>query len=240
MCHAAKPAHEGFAEAPKGVMLETIEDIRRYAPLIEAQAVKSEVMPLGNETGMTAAGACRAGRLAGAADERASTLRAVNAMRRARFRRGVWRRRGALALGGARRRRRPALASRDDDGGGVHAPPSSAQAAERQMALLNAHPDLAGRAAIAGELTEASRGEQAGAGLDRLTRGRVRAVHRLNAAYRERFGFPFILAVKGADKHTILAAFEARIASSREDGVRHGARQVARIVAFRLEDRVDG
>jgi uncharacterized membrane protein len=54
MCHAAKPTHEGFAEAPKGVMLETVEEMRRYAPLIEVQAVKSEVMPLGNETGMTA------------------------------------------------------------------------------------------------------------------------------------------------------------------------------------------
>lgn len=53
MCHAAKPRHEGFGEPPKGVMLETIEDIRRYAVLIDQQAVKSDVMPLGNETGMT-------------------------------------------------------------------------------------------------------------------------------------------------------------------------------------------
>jgi uncharacterized membrane protein len=52
-CHAAKPAHESIAETPKGVMLETVEELRRFAPLIEAQAVKSEVMPLGNETGMT-------------------------------------------------------------------------------------------------------------------------------------------------------------------------------------------
>jgi uncharacterized membrane protein len=53
MCHAAKPVHESFAEAPKGVWLETIGDLRRYAVLIDAQSVKSEVMPLGNETGMT-------------------------------------------------------------------------------------------------------------------------------------------------------------------------------------------
>lgn len=53
MCHAAKPTKEGFGEAPKGVMLETIEDLRRYAALIDQQAVKSDAMPLGNETGMT-------------------------------------------------------------------------------------------------------------------------------------------------------------------------------------------
>jgi uncharacterized membrane protein len=53
MCHAAKPTHEGFPEAPKGVRLETIEEIRRYAALIDQQAVKSEAMPLANETGMT-------------------------------------------------------------------------------------------------------------------------------------------------------------------------------------------
>ncbi|MFO1088260.1 MAG: urate hydroxylase PuuD [Hyphomicrobiales bacterium] len=53
MCHAAKPTHDGFAEAPKGVMLETIEQVRRYAPLIEVQAVKTHVMPLGDETGIT-------------------------------------------------------------------------------------------------------------------------------------------------------------------------------------------
>lgn len=53
MCHSARPTKEGFAEAPKGVMLETIDEIRRYAAQIEAQAVKSNAMPLGNETGMT-------------------------------------------------------------------------------------------------------------------------------------------------------------------------------------------
>ncbi|WP_407048342.1 urate hydroxylase PuuD [Methyloraptor flagellatus] len=55
MCHAAKPSHDGFAEAPKGVTLQKIEDIRRYAALIEQQAVKSDAMPLGNETGITTA-----------------------------------------------------------------------------------------------------------------------------------------------------------------------------------------
>ena len=54
MCHAARPTHDSFAEAPKGVMLETVDELRRYAALIDAQAVNSEMMPLGNETGMTA------------------------------------------------------------------------------------------------------------------------------------------------------------------------------------------
>ena len=53
MCHARKPTHEGFSEAPKGVWLETVEELARYAPLVEVQAVKSNTMPLGNETGMT-------------------------------------------------------------------------------------------------------------------------------------------------------------------------------------------
>ena len=53
MCHAAVPTHEGFEEAPKGVHLETIEDLRRYADLIMQQAVQADTMPLGNETGMT-------------------------------------------------------------------------------------------------------------------------------------------------------------------------------------------
>ncbi|ODN69673.1 urate hydroxylase PuuD [Methylobrevis pamukkalensis] len=52
-CHAATPTHEGFTEAPKGIMLESLEDVRRYAALVDMQAVKSEAMPLGNETGMT-------------------------------------------------------------------------------------------------------------------------------------------------------------------------------------------
>jgi 2-oxo-4-hydroxy-4-carboxy-5-ureidoimidazoline decarboxylase len=104
-----------------------------------------------------------------------------------------------------------------------------------QLALLNAHPDLAGRAAIAGQLTEASRGEQAGAGLDRLTPAEFARFSSLNAAYRDRFGFPFILAVKGADKYTILTAFEARIASPPADEFRTALEQVCRIVRFRLE-----
>ena len=79
---------------------------------------------------------------------------------------------------------------------------------EAKLALIRAHPDLAGRAAIAGDLTDSSRSEQAGAGLDRCTPEEYRRFQELNAAYKEKFGFPFILAVGGRTRQEILAAFE--------------------------------
>ena len=109
---------------------------------------------------------------------------------------------------------------------------------DRQLSLLRAHPDLAGRAALAGDVAEDSRREQAGAGLDRLTPDELVRFHRLNDCYRERFGFPFIFAVKGATKDAVLAAFEARI--DNDAGVERAAAlaNVERIVRFRVEDRV--
>jgi 2-oxo-4-hydroxy-4-carboxy-5-ureidoimidazoline decarboxylase len=109
-----------------------------------------------------------------------------------------------------------------------------------QLALLRAHPDLAGRAAIAGELTPDSRDEQKGAGLDRLTAAEHARFTRLNSAYRERFGFPFILAVKGADKATILQAFEQRLGNTRDAERAEALRQVHRIAGFRLVQRIAG
>jgi 2-oxo-4-hydroxy-4-carboxy-5-ureidoimidazoline decarboxylase len=109
---------------------------------------------------------------------------------------------------------------------------------DRQLALLKAHPDLAGRAAIAGELTEDSRKEQAGAGLGQLTREEFARFTEMNAAYRERNGIPFIFAVRGATKHDILAGFAARIGNDAETEFRTALEQVARIIRFRLEDRV--
>jgi 2-oxo-4-hydroxy-4-carboxy-5-ureidoimidazoline decarboxylase len=103
----------------------------------------------------------------------------------------------------------------------------------RQNRLLAAHPDLAGRA----KLTAASAGEQAGAGLDQLTSDELSRFQTLNAAYRTRFGFPFVLAVRGADKHTILASFETRLCGTPEEERLTALAQVLRIVRFRLEDR---
>ena len=103
-----------------------------------------------------------------------------------------------------------------------------------QLALLPAHPDLAGRAPVAGE----SKREQAGAGLDTLTREEFARFTELSARYRDRFGFPFILAVKGATKSRILAAFAERIDNDPAAELATALAQVCRIFRFRIEDRV--
>jgi OHCU decarboxylase len=105
--------------------------------------------------------------------------------------------------------------------------------AER-LALLKAHPDLGARA----RLSLASTGEQAGAGLDSLTPGEFEQLTRLNAAYHNRFGYPFLLAVKGSTKHDVLRALQARIEASPEQEYREALRQVYRIARFRLEDLI--
>lgn len=107
---------------------------------------------------------------------------------------------------------------------------------EEQLALIRAHPELAGKAAIDKTLTEASAAEQASAGLDRLTREEFDRFHALNAAYRERFGFPFIICVRLTDKAGILAAMEARLANSREDEVAAAIEQIGEIVRLRIGD----
>ena len=103
-----------------------------------------------------------------------------------------------------------------------------------QLGVLLAHPDLAGKLAIAGELTEDSRKEQAGAGLDRLSPAEHARFTELNAAYTEKFGFPFIIAVKGLTTDDILAAFEARIGNSVEVEFETAKTQVERIALLRL------
>jgi OHCU decarboxylase len=106
---------------------------------------------------------------------------------------------------------------------------------EERLGVLRAHPDLAGRLAIAGELTEDSKKEQAGAGLDRLSPEEHQRFTELNRAYVEKFGFPFIIAVKGLDKQAILSAFEKRIDNSRDAEFEAATAQVERIALLRLE-----
>ena len=106
--------------------------------------------------------------------------------------------------------------------------------ADAQLALLRAHPDLATRA----RLTEDSTREQAGAGLDTLSGEEFDRFTRLNTHYKERFGFPFIFAVKGATKHMILESFEARVNNAPADELLTALQQVCRIFRFRIEDRV--
>jgi 2-oxo-4-hydroxy-4-carboxy-5-ureidoimidazoline decarboxylase len=109
---------------------------------------------------------------------------------------------------------------------------------EEQRALLVSHPDLAGKAAVSGDLTTDSEMEQAGAGLDRLTPEEFVEFTALNDAYRDRHGIPFIFAVRGATKHDILAAFGHRIDNPPEVEFQTALEQVNRIVRFRIEDRV--
>ncbi|WP_181704048.1 2-oxo-4-hydroxy-4-carboxy-5-ureidoimidazoline decarboxylase [Chthonobacter albigriseus] len=107
-----------------------------------------------------------------------------------------------------------------------------------KLALVRAHPDLAGRAAMAGEVADDSKREQRGAGLDRLTAEEFARFTALNDRYRTTFGFPFIFAVKGATKDMILAAFEARVENDPATEFETAVTQVARIFRFRIEDRV--
>jgi 2-oxo-4-hydroxy-4-carboxy-5-ureidoimidazoline decarboxylase len=104
-----------------------------------------------------------------------------------------------------------------------------------RLALLRAHPDLGTRARIG----ESSTREQAGVGLDRLTPDEYERLERLNMAYKEKFGFPFLYAVKGADKYRILDALEARLNSDESAEFAEALKQVFRIVRFRLEEIID-
>jgi 2-oxo-4-hydroxy-4-carboxy-5-ureidoimidazoline decarboxylase len=105
---------------------------------------------------------------------------------------------------------------------------------ERRMALIRSHPDLGARIAM----TETSAAEQRSAGLDRLTAEELAELSSLNRTYAERFGFPFILAVRGKTKEEILAALRDRIGRSADEERREALRQIGRIAAFRLADLV--
>lgn len=104
-----------------------------------------------------------------------------------------------------------------------------------QLALINAHPDLAGKAALRGELTEASTAEQSGAGIHLCTGPEFARFTELNAAYKAKFAFPFIMAVKGSNRHQILAAFEERIHNAVETEFRRALAEINKIALFRLQ-----
>jgi len=113
-----------------------------------------------------------------------------------------------------------------------------------QLSLLRAHPELAGKAAIAGALTAESTGEQAASGLDRCSPDEYAALHELNAAYNARFGFPFILAVKGPTgqgltRQAIIATFRRRLGNAVPDEMAEALRQVHRIAEIRLNGLLD-
>ena len=106
---------------------------------------------------------------------------------------------------------------------------------EEKLGLIRAHPELAGKEAAAGTLTTASTGEQRGAGLDQCSAEELARLRRLNAQYRERFGFPFVIAVKGLSRYQIMDAVEARLAHDRAGEFRACLTEIGKIARFRLE-----
>jgi 2-oxo-4-hydroxy-4-carboxy-5-ureidoimidazoline decarboxylase len=112
--------------------------------------------------------------------------------------------------------------------------------ADRQIALIRAHPDLAGKAAIAGDLTPESAREQSSAGLNQLAPEEFARFTELNQAYRDRFAFPFIICVREHTKTSILDTFVVRLQNTREQEIQTALGEIAKIARLRLLDVVKG
>ncbi|MCB1457188.1 MAG: 2-oxo-4-hydroxy-4-carboxy-5-ureidoimidazoline decarboxylase, partial [Nitratireductor sp.] len=131
------------------------------------------------------------------------------------------------------------LAPANDSAIGLHAALTRqfrAASPDERLGVLNAHPDLAGKLAAAKQLTAESTAEQASAGLDMLSDAERATFMELNTAYIAKFGFPFIIAVKGLDKAQILEAFKTRINNDRDTEFATACRQVEKIALLRLKD----
>ena len=109
---------------------------------------------------------------------------------------------------------------------------------EEKLVLIRAHPDLAGKLARAGVLTEASTREQAGLGLDRLSDDEYESFSEKNGRYREKFGFPFIICARLTTKQGVLDAFVKRLENTREEEISEALAQIHEIARLRLEDAV--
>jgi len=105
---------------------------------------------------------------------------------------------------------------------------------DRRLELIRAHPDLAGRAAIAGELTVESNSEQASAGIDQCTPEEFARFQDLNNRYKEKFGFPFVMAVRNSDRRAILSAFETRLQNYAMDEFERAIAEIHKIALMRL------
>lgn len=114
-----------------------------------------------------------------------------------------------------------------------------AASADEQLRLIGSHPDLVGRMAREGRLTHESTTEQAAAGLSDLSVEEIERFDRYNAAYRERFGFPFVICARENRKNAILAAFPARLKNTREAEIQIALGEIAKIAWLRLLDAVD-
>jgi 2-oxo-4-hydroxy-4-carboxy-5-ureidoimidazoline decarboxylase len=110
---------------------------------------------------------------------------------------------------------------------------------ERRLALIKGHPDLAGKAARAGTMTVESKAEQASAGLDCLSEAEFAQFHRLNDAYREKFGMPFIICVRRHSKDSILQQFERRLQNTMSAETETALGEIFRIAALRLDQRIE-
>lgn len=108
-----------------------------------------------------------------------------------------------------------------------------------KIALIRAHPELAGNAALSGAVGADSKREQASAGLDRVTETELSRFRQLNHAYRQKFGFPFVIAVRDHSKASILTSYEERLGNSREEEIDNALRNIARIVILRVQDLVE-
>ena len=106
---------------------------------------------------------------------------------------------------------------------------------EARLALIRAHPDLAGKAAISGDLTGESTDEQAAAGIDQCTPEEFDQFQSLNAAYKQKFGFPFVMAVRNSNRHDILAAFTTRLRNDNETEFATAISEIHKIARLRLE-----
>ena len=114
-----------------------------------------------------------------------------------------------------------------------------AAAEDAQLALIRAHPELAGKAAVRGELTADSKAEQSGAGLNQCSPQEFARLQELNRAYNAKFGFPFIIAVKGLDRAAIIKRFTERLERDRAAEFEEALQQIARIAWLRLEALVE-
>lgn len=111
-------------------------------------------------------------------------------------------------------------------------------AAADKIALIRAHPDLVGKMAQQGRLTTASTQEQRAAGLSDLSQQEIELFERNNAAYKERFGFPFVICARENKKERILEAFPRRLQNDREQEIDTAIREVSRIAWLRMTDRI--
>ncbi|MBP6019679.1 MAG: 2-oxo-4-hydroxy-4-carboxy-5-ureidoimidazoline decarboxylase [Burkholderiaceae bacterium] len=106
---------------------------------------------------------------------------------------------------------------------------------DQQLALIQAHPELAGKEAASGTLTNASTAEQRGAGLDQCSNDELARLRALNAAYRTHFGFPFVIAVKGLSRYQIMDAINARLENDAATEFQTSLLEIGKIGRFRLD-----